>query len=139
MDISKINKKVKNTPDNIKEELSKIVGSTDEKITNLATNVSNEINEKINSIDLSPLATKIEVNELKTIVESNNTTLTNSVSTANTEVNKKIDKTGGQFEGVIQAQANTEYTTAQMRNVILSTEDPNVSLGNNGDIWIKYK
>lgn len=35
------------------------------------------------------------------------------------------------------AQNNTDYTTAQLRNVIISTEDP--SGGNNGDIWIKYK
>lgn len=34
------------------------------------------------------------------------------------------------------AQNNTDYTTAQLRNVIISTEDP--SGGNNGDIWIKY-
>ena len=32
---------------------------------------------------------------------------------------------------------NTNYTTAQLRNVILSTANP--SGGNNGDIWIKYK
>ena len=34
------------------------------------------------------------------------------------------------------AQNNTDYTTAQLRNVIISTQDP--SGGNNGDIWIKY-
>lgn len=36
----------------------------------------------------------------------------------------------------ITAQANTNYTTAQVRNIILSTSDP--SGGNNGDVWIKY-
>lgn len=43
---------------------------------------------------------------------------------------------GGTFTGPAYAQANTSYTTAQLRNVILSTSDP--SGGNNGDIWIKY-
>lgn len=43
---------------------------------------------------------------------------------------------GGAFTGPATAQSNTSYTTAQIRNVILSTADP--SGGNNGDIWIKY-
>ena len=38
--------------------------------------------------------------------------------------------------GALIAQANTNYTTAQVRNVIISPNDP--SGGNNGDIWIKY-
>ena len=36
----------------------------------------------------------------------------------------------------ITAQANTDYTTGQVRNITLSTNAP--SGGNNGDIWIKY-
>ena len=44
---------------------------------------------------------------------------------------------GGRFSGIVKAQNNTSYTTAQMRNVIISTGDP--SGGSNGDIWIKYK
>lgn len=44
---------------------------------------------------------------------------------------------GGTFTGVAKAQANTTYTTAQLRNIIQSTADP--SGGANGDIWIKYK
>lgn len=108
-------------------------------IDEINKSVNTKINNSIDKIDLTPLATKIEVNELKTTVEGNNTTLTTSVESLNTEVGKKLDKTGGQFEGAIKAQSNTDYTTAQMRNVILSTEDPNVALGNNGDIWIKYK
>jgi phage baseplate assembly protein gpV len=112
-------------------------------IDEINKSVNIKINNSIDKIDLTPLATKIEVNELKTTVESNKTTLTTSIENlgteTNAEINKKIDKTGGQFEGAVKAQANTEYATAQMRNVILSTEDPNVALGNNGDIWIKYK
>ena len=38
--------------------------------------------------------------------------------------------------GALVAQTNTNYTTAQMRNVIISTADP--SGGSNGYIWIKY-
>lgn len=39
--------------------------------------------------------------------------------------------------GALVAQASINYTTAQMRNVIISTADP--SGGNNGDIWLKYE
>lgn len=38
--------------------------------------------------------------------------------------------------GALVAQNNTNYTTKQVRNIIISTEDP--SGGDNGDIWIKY-
>jgi hypothetical protein len=47
-----------------------------------------------------------------------------------------VPLTGGTMTGALVAQSNTNYTTAQMRNVILSTASP--SGGNNGDIWIKY-
>lgn len=43
---------------------------------------------------------------------------------------------GGTMTGALVAQTNTNYTTAQMRNVIISTADP--SGGSNGYIWIKY-
>lgn len=43
---------------------------------------------------------------------------------------------GGTMTGVLYSQANTSYTTAQVRNVIESTAD--ASGGDNGDIWIKY-
>ena len=48
-----------------------------------------------------------------------------------------VPKSGGTMTGPLVAQTNTSYTTAQMRNVIISTTDP--SGGNNGDIWLKYE
>ena len=44
--------------------------------------------------------------------------------------------TGGTLAGQVIAQANTNYTTAQVRNISMSTGDP--SGGNNGEIWFKY-
>lgn len=108
-------------------------------VVEINKSLNTKINNSIDKIDLSPLATKTEVNELKSAVEGNNTTLTTSVEYLNTEVNKKFDKTGGQFEGTVKARSNAEYTTSQMRNIILSIEDPDIALGDNGDIWIKYK
>jgi RNase P/RNase MRP subunit p29 len=52
------------------------------------------------------------------------------------EVDLKVTKAGDTMTGALIAQTNTDYTTAQMRNVIESTGDP--SGGNNGDIWLKY-
>lgn len=48
-----------------------------------------------------------------------------------------VPKSGGTMTGALVAQAGTNYTTAQMRNIIISTADP--SGGNNGDIWLKYE
>ena len=48
----------------------------------------------------------------------------------------KLNISGGTMLGALIAQANTNYATAQVRNVIISPNDP--SGGNNGDIWIKY-
>lgn len=50
--------------------------------------------------------------------------------------NNSVVVTGDTMEGALIAQTNTNYSTAQMRNVIISTGD--ATGGNNGDIWIKY-
>lgn len=44
--------------------------------------------------------------------------------------------TGGTFPGVVAANANTSYTTPQVRSIVLSTEEP--TGGNNGDLWFTY-
>ena len=59
------------------------------------------------------------------------------VGLSNVDNVKQMPMAGGTFTGAALAQNNTNYTTAQLRNVIMSTSDP--SGGNNGDIWIKYK
>ena len=67
-------------------------------------------------------------------------TLTSGLSTANNNIttlqNGKLDKSGGTMTGALVAQSNTNYTTAQVRNIIISTADP--SGGSNGMLWIKY-
>jgi len=42
------------------------------------------------------------------------------------------------FTGAPTVATGTDYTTAKLRNVILSTADPTAGDGNNGDVWIKY-
>lgn len=95
-------------------------------------------------------ATASDVSTLSTTV----TNVNNSVSTLNTKVeqNTKDIKgcnewigslsgevvwlSGGIMEGALVAQHNTNYTTGQVRNIFISTGDPNT--GSNGDIWLKY-
>ena len=55
----------------------------------------------------------------------------------NNSINTKAPLTSPTFTGTATVAAGTDYTTAKLRNVILSTANP--SGGNNGDIWIKYK
>lgn len=57
---------------------------------------------------------------------------------AHTVANAALPKSGGVLTGILVAQNNTSYTTAQMRNVILSPTDAVVGSMGNGDIWIKY-
>lgn len=54
---------------------------------------------------------------------------------ANLETSK-MSISGDTMTGALVAQNNTNYSVAQVRNIIISTSDP--SGGNSGDIWIKY-
>jgi hypothetical protein len=59
------------------------------------------------------------------------------VGLGNVDNNKQMPIAGGTFTGKAYAQENTDYTTAQIRSVILSTADASGS-ANNGTIWLKY-
>ena len=60
----------------------------------------------------------------------------NTWSTRN--LNNYVPKSGITMTGPLVAQSNTNYTTAQVRNIIMSTSAPTATDGNNGDIWIQY-
>ena len=91
-------------------------------------------------------ATKTEVSALSAVVDSNTdditantqniSTLQSNISALQSSVNSKVSKSGGTMIGALIAQNNTDYSVAQVRNIIISTSDP--SGGNSGDIWIKY-
>ena len=59
-----------------------------------------------------------------------------AVSAMQSDITTKMDISGGTMTGALIAQNNTNYSVAQVRNIIISTSDP--SGGNSGDIWIKY-
>lgn len=52
--------------------------------------------------------------------------------------NNKLNITGGVMTGPLTAETNVNYTTRQLRNVIISTVYPTSSDGQNGDLWFKY-
>jgi hypothetical protein len=59
-----------------------------------------------------------------------------AVGLENVDNKKQMPISGDTFTGIASGQANTSYTVAQLRNIIISTGNP--SGGSNGDIWIKY-
>lgn len=71
---------------------------------------------------------------------NNIATLSTSLSMANGNITTlqegKLDRSGGTMTGALVAQNNTNYTIAQVRNIVISTADP--SGGSNGMLWIKY-
>ena len=89
--------------------------------------------------EASYFATKTDVSALSAVVDGNTDDITanaQNISTLQSSVNGKVSKSGDTMAGALIAQNNTDYSVAQVRNIIISTEDP--SGGSNGDIWIKY-
>ena len=87
--------------------------------------------------DMSALRTNVST--LQTNVSTNTSNIatnTGNITSLQTSVSSKVSKSGDTMTGALVAQNNTNYTTKQVRNIIISTEDP--SGGDNGDIWIKY-
>ena len=80
------------------------------------------------------------VNSNVSAMKSDITTMKSDITTAKTDISNlkthKMDISGGTMTGALVAQNNTNYSVAQVRNIIISTSDP--SGGNSGDIWIRY-
>lgn len=55
------------------------------------------------------------------------------------DVSGKLDKSGGTMEGVLKAQNNTSYATAQVHNAVLVPDGGSVPATGNGDIVLFYK
>ena len=102
--------------------------------------------DTLQGYEASYFATGAEVSALSAVVDGNTdditvnaqniSTLQSNISTLQSSVNGKVSKSGDTMAGALIAQNNTNYSVAQVRNIIISTSDP--SGGNSGDIWIKY-
>ena len=114
----------------------------------LKTDVVDNLTSTATNVPLSAAQGKALKDNLDVIQEStsenstNITNLTNNITNLTNNItnltNNKLDKSGGTLTGALVAQNNSNYTTKQVRNVILSTSEPTSSDGANGDIWIKY-
>lgn len=96
--------------------LKKSVSGYDTSIRNLQDTIS-EYNSKFSQLDTNDEAFAQAIEQLS---------------------NGKLDKSGGEMTGQLVAYNNTEYATAQLRNIVISTADPGATDGENGMIWIKY-
>ena len=87
----------------------------------------------------SYFATGTEVSALSAVVDSNTddiTTNAQNISTLQSSVNGKVSKSGGTMTGALVAENNTNYSLAQVRNIIISFSEKKKK--KSGDIWIKY-
>lgn len=89
--------------------------------------------------DAAYFATAGALESLATDYDARITGLSTDLGTANSSItalqNGKVNKSGDSMTGVLQASVNTAYTTAQVRNIIISPNDP--SGGQPGMVWIK--
>ena len=96
-----------------------------------SSNVST-INNSLNTIN-SDIST---INGSLNTINSNISTINSDISTINGSLSAKAPLASPSFTGTAKVAAGTDYTTAKLRNITLSTADP--SGGSNGDVWIKY-
>lgn len=69
--------------------------------------------------------------------DTNNTTIWTGYTNLNPPPASVV--TTGTFPGRVIAAADTSYTTAQIRNIILSTSAPGSTTAVNGTVWIQYQ
>lgn len=99
-------------------------------ITSLKSRTSS-IEGEINTINQNISQNTSDISTLK----NNSTSINENITDLS---NNKLNISRGTMTGTLIAHNNANYSTKQVRNIILSTSDPNPSDGDNGDIWIKY-
>lgn len=81
---------------------------------------------------ITKLGTKVDDHTLSI------TTLNNAIEGIPQAISGKLDKSGGTMTGPLIAKVGSDQTVAQVRNIIVSTEEPTSEDGSDGDIWIRY-
>lgn len=115
--------------------------------TNIVADESGNINLsgivktiKINGASISIDANgEVNITGLVKSLSLNGTSYTPSSAGVLTLANIMQNNTAQTMSSRLVAQNNTEYTTKQVRNIIMSTAEPTSSDGDNGDIWIVYE
>ncbi len=67
------------------------------------------------------------------------TIIDNDIEVVATGLGGMVQRSGDSMQGILVAKSNNQYTTKQVRNVILSPIPPTDSDGENGDIWFQYE
>ena len=130
------------------------VSDLSETVSSHATNIS-EIDNKVTDLTTTVDGYETRVSSLEsndeiqdTAIAQHETAITQitekvndhtiSIALLNQAVSGKLDKSGGTMTGPLIAKVGFEQTVAQVRNIIVSTEEPTSEDGSNGDIWIRY-
>lgn len=127
------------------------IGSINDDVSTLKTDVGSlktdttQIKKDITSLKSRTSSIEGEINTINQNISQNTSdisTLKNNSTSINENItdlsNNKLNISRGTMTGTLIAHNNANYSTKQVRNIILSTSDPNPSDGDNGDIWIKY-
>lgn len=101
------------------ESLKTTVGSHGTSIANLGTGLEN-------------------LQRSVTVLDQSVGDIPNQINQINAALGAKLDKSGGTMTGPLIAKVGSDQTVAQVRNIIISTEEPTSEDGSNGDIWIRY-
>lgn len=128
-------------------EQAQLLATLGPKVTALGTTVNGyetrvsdlESNEELqdaaiaqHSTAITQLGAKVDDHSLSIV------TLNNAIDGIPQAVSGKLDKSGGTMTGPLIAKVGSDQTVAQVRNIIVSTEEPTSEDGSDGDIWIRY-
>ena len=109
------------------------IGLLDSNVESLKTTVGNH------GTDIANLGTGLENLQRKvTVLDQSIGDIPNQIEQINAALDAKLNKSGGIMTGPLIARAGSDQTVAQVRNIIISTEEPTSEDGSNGDIWIHY-
>lgn len=101
-----------------------------------------KLSSSTSSTSTSLAATPSAVKSAYDLADAANTAAETAQSTAEsaqTTANAALPKSGGTMTGALKAQSNTNYTTAQVRNVIYLEEGADVPSTSNGDLVLFYQ
>lgn len=129
MDISKINKRVNNTPDNIKEELTPISDEYIKEQFDSQGDISNPL-DYYTKMEVDNKTTAIN-NEIE-IVKTNVTAVDTKIDTTKEEVTTSITQSNEKI-------ATLEEKAKDITKITYAITEPTNEMGNDGDLWIIYE
>ena len=114
------------------------VSTINNSLNKINSNISS-INGSLNTLDSDISTINGSLNTINSDISTINSslnTINSDISTINSSLSAKAPLASPSFTGTAKVAEGTDYTTAKLRNITLSTADP--SGGSNGDVWIKY-